>query len=95
MQLQVKITDYGFSNSLNRYYVTYHVSGLEEGDLSKLAQRLQDPVVVKGNEIFLNVYFEGNYYPFSTEDSKSRMEDYIAREEIEMTAYILDLLNDH
>ncbi|NYB52913.1 MAG: hypothetical protein HVN35_10205 [Methanobacteriaceae archaeon] len=94
MPLQVKIIDYGFSDSLNRYYVTYHVTGLEEGDLSKLVKQLEDPVVVKGNDIFMNVYFEGNYYPFASEDSKSRLEDYLTREEIEMTAYLLDLLED-
>jgi len=95
VQLKVKITDYGFSDSLKRYYVTYHIKGIGEDDLSKLLPLLEDPVVVKGNDIFMNVYFEGNYYPFKSEDSKIRIEDYIAREELEMTAYILDLLDDH
>jgi hypothetical protein len=94
LQLKVKITDYGFSDSLKRYYVTYHVTGLDDEDFSNLISRLEDPVMVKGNEIYLNVYFEEDYYPFGTEDSKSRLEDYLAREEIEMTAYLLDLLED-
>ena len=94
MSLQVKITDYGFSDSLKRYYVTYYVTGLEQEDFSKLTQRLEDPVMVKGNEIYLNVYFEKEFYPFGTEDAKSRMDDYVAREEIEMTAYLVDLLEE-
>ena len=48
--------------------------------------------MVKGNEIFLNVYFDKEYYPFGTSDSQNRFEDYQAREEIEMTAYLLELL---
>ena len=94
LQLQVKIVDYGFSDSLKRYFVTYHVTGLANEDLSRLAEQLEDPVVIKGNELYLNVYFEEEYYPFGTEDSKIRLEDYMAREEIEMTAYLLDLLQE-
>lgn len=94
MPLKVKITDYGFSDSLKRYYVTYHVIGLTDEDFGKLTLLLKDPIMVRGNDIYLNIYFEKDYYPFGTEDSKKRLEDYMAREEIEMTAYLLDLLED-
>jgi hypothetical protein len=94
VDLKVKIIDYGFSDSLKRYYVTYQVTGLEGDDLSKLIQRLPDPLTVQGDEIHLNTYFEEGYYPFGTEDSQNRLEDYIAREELEMTAYLLGLLED-
>jgi len=94
LRLQVKITDYGFSHSLKRYYVTYHVTGLTDEDFAKLTQVLEDTIMVRGNEIYLNVYFEEEYYPFGADDSKNRLEDYQAREEIEMTAYILDLLEN-
>lgn len=94
MQFTVKITDYGFSDSLKRYYITYHINGLGDEDFGKLINRLEDPVTVKGNEIYLNVYFEKEFYPFGTADSQNRLEDYQAREEIEMTAYLLGLLED-
>lgn len=94
MQLKVKITDYGFSDSLKRYYVTYHITGLGDEDFGKLTTCLEDPVMVKGNDIYLNVYFEEDYYPFGTVDSQNRLEDYLAREEIEMTAYLLGLLEE-
>ncbi len=94
MQLNVKITDKGFSNSLKQYYVTYHVTGLEDEDFDKLIKQLEDPMIVKGNEIYLNVYFQKDLYPFSTIDSQNRLEDYMAREEIEMTAYLLGLLEE-
>jgi hypothetical protein len=101
LQLNVKIIDYGFSDSLKisgslkSYYVTYRVTGLTKEDLNQLEGLLEDPVTVKDNELYLNVYFEKEYYPFGTEDSQTRLEDYLAREEIEMTAYLLDLLEDH
>lgn len=94
MQLRVKIIDYGFSDSQKRYYVTYHIKGLGNEDFGKLINLLEDPVMVKGNEIYLNVYFEKEFYPFGTEDSQNRLEDYLAREEIEMTAYLLGLLEE-
>jgi hypothetical protein len=94
LRLQVKITDYGFSDSLKRYYVTYHITGLGDDDFGQLIHRLEDPVMVKGNEIYLNVYFDKEYYPFGAADSQNRFEDYQAREEIEMTAYLLELLEE-
>lgn len=94
MQLMVKIIDYGFSDSLKSYYVTYRVTGLTGEEFNKLKDLLKDPVMIKENELYLNVYFEEEYYPFGTEDSKNRLEDYLVREEIEMTAYLLDLLED-
>lgn len=94
MQLTVKIIDYGFSDSLKSYYVTYKVTGLTGEELNKLNGLLEDPVTIKENELYMNVYFEKDYYPFGTADSKSRLEDYLAREELEMTAYISDILVD-
>jgi hypothetical protein len=94
MQLKVKIIDYGFSDSLKSYYVTYKVTGLTGEELNKLNGLLEDPVTIKENELYMNVYFEKDYYPFGTTDSKSRLEDYLAREELEMTAYLSDILVD-
>lgn len=94
MQFTVKITDYGFSDSLKLYYVTYHITGLGNEDFGKIINRLEDPVTVKGNEVYLNVYFEKDFYPFGTVDSQNRLKDYLAREEIEMTAYLLGLLEE-
>lgn len=94
MHLTVKIIDYGFSDSLKSYYVTYKVTGLTGEELNKLNGLLEDPVTIKENELYMNVYFEKDYYPFGTADSKSRLEDYLAREELEMTAYISDILVD-
>ncbi|MDO5835064.1 MAG: hypothetical protein Q4P17_00990 [Methanobacterium sp.] len=92
MQLKVEIIDYGYSDGQKKHYITYKVSKLNGSDLNRLSELLKDPVTVEEDELIMNVYFEEGYYPFGTEDSQKRMEDYLAREEIEMTVYILDLL---
>lgn len=90
--LQVKIVEYGFSENYARYYVTYKVTDLNAETLSKLKDRLKDPVKIVCNDLYLTTYFEEEYYPFKSEDSQKNPEDFVAREEIEMLAYIIDLL---
>jgi hypothetical protein len=94
MSLKVKIVDFGFSREIGKYYITYLVEGLNLDDISKLQTRLEDPIVILCDKIYLSTYFEEKYFPFHTPDSERRKEDYVAREEIEMTAYIIDLLSD-
>lgn len=90
--LQVKVVEYGFSENYARYYVTYKVTDLNAETLSKLKDRLKDPVKIVCNDLYLTTYFEEEYYPFKSEDSQKNPEDFVAREEIEMLAYIIDLL---
>ncbi|WP_286472523.1 DUF5750 family protein [Methanobacterium sp. CWC-01] len=92
--MEVKIVDYGFSEEFEKYYITYQVKGLNPGEIAQLQVKVEDPLVVKCDELYLTTFFHGDYYPFHSADAKDRMEDYIAREEIEMTAYILDLLDE-
>ncbi len=93
-KLKVKVVEYGFSKEDESYYVTYQVTNLDAGDLKKLKERLEDPFVVKCDDIFLTVYFEEKFYPFESEESQRNPEDFLAREELEMTAYLLGLLED-
>ncbi len=93
-KLKVKIVEQGFSEEYKSYYVTYKVNNLDEEELKKLKERLEDPVVIKCDDLFLTVYFEEKFYPFKSEESKINPEDFLAREELEMTAYLLDLLED-
>jgi hypothetical protein len=92
--MEVKIVDYGVSEEFEKYYITYQVKGLNSQEIAQLQVRLEDPLVVKCDELYLTTLFDEDYYPFHTADARARMEDYIAREEIEMTAYILDLLEE-
>ena len=93
-KMMVKIADQGFSEEYQSYYVTYQVTNLDSETLKKLKERLEDPIIIKGDELFLTVYFEERFYPFRSEESKRNPEDFLAREELEMTAYLLDLMED-
>lgn len=92
--MQVKIAEYGFSDDYGSCYVTYHVSDLDLETLNKLKERLEDPVEIRCDDLYLTTYFEEEYFPFRSEESKKNPEDFIAREELEMTAYLLDILED-
>lgn len=92
--MKVKIADFGYSERMNKFYVNYNVSDIKETDLNKLTERLEEDTVEKSGELSFNVYFDKKFYPFHTEESKKRLDDYIAREEIEMTAYLVDLLEE-
>ncbi len=93
--MEVKIVDYGLSEKLEKYYITYQVNGLRSDEIAQLQVKLEDPLVVKCDKLYLTTLFEENYYPLRSADAQARMEDYIAREEIEMTAYIMDLLEEN
>jgi hypothetical protein len=92
--MKVKITDYGLSDNSKKYYVIYRVFDIDKTTLNKLKNRIEDELEVKSGELFLTVYFDEGYFPFGSEESKFRMQDFMAREEIEMTAYLLGILED-
>ncbi|MEG3225212.1 MAG: hypothetical protein BME94_06785 [Methanobacteriales archaeon Met13] len=92
--MKVKIVDYGFSEDFNKYYITYQVQGLDSDELAQLQLRLEDPLVLKGDQLYLTTHFAEEFYPLRSIDAQEKMEDYLAREEIEMTAYLLDVLTD-
>lgn len=93
-KLEVKVAEYGFSKEYESYYVTYQVKNLDPEDLNKLKERLEDPIIVRDEDLFLTVYFEEKFYPFKSEEAQTDPEDFIAREELEMTAYLLGVLED-
>lgn len=93
-KMEVKVAEYGFSEEYNSYYVTYQVKNLDPEELNELKKRLEDPLVVKGDELFLTVYFQEKFYPFKSEEAHINPEDFLAREELEMAAYILGVLED-
>jgi hypothetical protein len=92
--MDVKIVDYGFSEEFQSYYVTYKIIGMDEESLNKLKERVDDPTEIKCGEMYLTTYFEEEYFPFRSQEAKTKPDDFIAREEIEMVAYLTDLLED-
>jgi len=93
-KLKVKIAEYGFSDEYQSHYVTYQVTNLDSQSLKQLEERLEDPAVIRGEDLYITIYFEEKYYPLGSEESLRNPEDFLAREELEMTAYLLDLLED-
>ncbi len=90
--MQVKVFEYGFAENYTKYYVTYKITDLKVETLNKLKKRLNDPVKIICNDLYLTTYFEEKYYPFKSEESQKNLDDFIAREEIEMLAYLIDIL---
>lgn len=90
--MQVKIHDYGKDE--DDYYVIYRVTGLDLGELEKLKEKVEGSVEIRNTDLFITNYFEEKYFPFGSEAAHMRTEDFIAREEIEMTVYLTSLLED-
>ena len=90
--MQVKIQDYG--KDADDHYVIYRVTGLDIGELDKLKERVEGSVEIRNNDLFIANHFEEKYFPFGSKAAHMRTEDFIAREEIEMTVYLTSLLED-
>jgi hypothetical protein len=90
--MKVKIFDYG--SDAKNYYVVYKVTGLDLDEQERLQGNIEGDVELKNGEIFITTYYEEKYYPFGSEAARCRMEDFIAREEIEMTVYLTSVLED-
>lgn len=91
--MKVKIFDYG-SDDNNNYYVVYKINGLTQEDMEKLQSKVEDKINFNKDEMFITIYFEEKYFPFGSEAAHCRIEDFIAREEIEMTLYLTSILDD-
>jgi hypothetical protein len=91
--MKVKIFDYG-SDDNNNYYVIYKINGLTQEDMEKLQSKVEDKINFNKDEMFITIYFEEKYFPFGSEAAHCRIEDFIAREEIEMTLYLTSILDD-
>ena len=92
--MEVKIIGYGPSKDSKKYYVKYRVFDIDKNTLNKLKDRVEDEIEIKSGELYLTVYFDEGYFPFGSDESKFRRQDFVAREEIEMTAYLLSILED-
>ncbi len=85
---------YDFGNDAGDYYVVYRVKGLNEEEQKKLESKVEGTVEIKDGQLFITTHFEKKYFPFGSEAAKFRSDDFVAREEIEMTVYLTSLLED-
>lgn len=82
----VNITDFGQKDDKN--FVEYEVSQLLPEHLDYLKNNLTEEVVCEGDKLIITMYFDDNLYPFQSETAQIRLEDFIAREEIEMNVFL-------
>ena len=92
--MQVKVVNYGFNDEKNLNFVNYRVSGLNEDSQKKLIDRLEEETEISSGELVVTVFFEKEYFPFGSEEAVIRMDDFIAREEIEMNVFLSSVLED-
>lgn len=90
--MQVEVYDYG--NDADDYYVVYKIKELGLEDQKKLKNRVEGVVEIKDGDIFITNHFDEKYFPFGSEAAQLRADDFVAREEIEMTIYLTSLLED-
>ena len=88
----VKIKDYGEED--NSKFIEYHVEGLSKDQLAFLDENLDEDTSVEGDILTIKMYFEDKFYPFQSDVAKIRLDDFIAREEIEMNVFLSSFLED-
>ncbi len=92
--MQVKVMDYGFSRKSGKYYVVYKIGDIDKETRGKLKERIIDKLEDKSGSLYLTIYFDKDYFPFKSEEARLRTADFVAREEIEMLAYLISILED-
>lgn len=88
----VKILNYGDDD--NRKFIEYGVIGLTSHQMEFLNDNLEEETSIDENEFKLRMYFPDNLYPFQSDVAKVRLDDFIAREEIEMAVFLSSFLED-
>ena len=88
----VEIVNYGDDG--NSKFIEYHVEGLSNAQIDFLYEHLDEETAVEGNILKIKMYFESQLYPFQSDAAKIRLDDFIAREEIEMNVFLSSFLDD-
>ena len=86
------LCDYG--DAEGRKFIEYTIFGLSGEQIKYLDENLTESTFVKGNLLKIKMYFEDKLYPFQSEVSKIRLDDFISREEIEMNVFLSSFLDD-
>ncbi|WP_406534148.1 DUF5750 family protein [Methanobrevibacter sp.] len=89
--MDVKISDYGDDD---KKYVEYLVQGLSSNQMEFLNSNLEEETSVEGDFLRIKMYFDDELYPFQSDAAKFRLDDFIAREEIEMNVFLSSFLED-
>lgn len=90
--MKVDITNYGKIEDKN--FVEYSVRGLSESQKEFLNENLDEETKIESDVFLVKMYFDDMLYPFQSDVAKFRMDDFIAREEIEMNVFLSSFLED-
>ena len=88
----VKVSDYEEHD--NGKFVEYSVFELSEGQLKFLDENLDEDTQIDDDILKVKMFFEDDLYPFQSDVAQFRLDDFIAREEIEMTFFLTSFLDD-
>lgn len=90
--MDVKIIDWGISNDTG--FILYKVGGLTQNQLEFLNNNLDDETQINNANLILKTTFEKEFFPFKSNESKIKQDDFISREKIEMTIFLSSFLED-
>lgn len=88
----VKILDYGDEDA--KKFIEYGVFGLTSDQMEFLNENLDEKSVAEDDVLMLKMYFSDDLYPFQSDAAQHRLDDFIAREEIEMNVFLSSFLED-
>lgn len=88
----VDIVNYGKIDDKN--YIEYNVSGLSQSQMDFLNENLEEETDINDGVLELVMYFDDGLYPFQSDVAQIRLDDFIAREEIEMNVFLSSFLED-
>lgn len=88
----VKILNYGDVDNLK--FIEYGVYGLLSAQIDYLMGNLEEETSINEDVLIIKMYFENKLYPFQSDAAKFRLDDFVAREEIEMAMFLSSFLED-
>ena len=97
--MEVKVENYGLVEKIDfedkdMSFVTYKVSGLDVISLKFLKENLEGEATIKGDFLYIKIFYDEEMAPFQSGEAKDKIDDFIAREEIEMAVFLSSFLED-
>lgn len=90
--MDVKIINFSDKDS----FVDYEITGLSNSQLKYIEDNLDENLSVDFENELLNIrmFFSREVFPFKSQESKLKIDDFKAREEIEMNIFLSSFLED-
>ena len=88
--MEVKISNYCDDDN----FVEYCAYGLSFDQMEFLNNNLDEETLIEEGVFKIKMYFDNELYPFRSDVAKFRLDDFIAREEIEMNVFLSSFLDD-